>query len=139
MKRLLFLALCGVMAGALLAKLNSAHALEAFKKEFDNKYVKKDGTTDAEKNLAAAAEKAKCNICHVGKSKKARNEYGKALSTLLTKKDAKNSEKIQKALDDIATMKSDPKDASSPTFGELISEGKLPGGDPAAAAPAAGN
>jgi hypothetical protein len=139
MKNACLLALVGFAAGTLLARLPLATAVEPFKKEFEAKYVKKDATTDAEKNLAAAAEKAKCNVCHVGKSKKNRNEYGKALGTLLTKKDGKNTEKIQDALDKVAAMKSNPKDDSSPTFGDLIKEGKLPGGEEPAAAATTGN
>jgi hypothetical protein len=139
MKNACLLALVGFTVGTLLARLPLATAVEPFKKEFDAKYVKKDGTTDAEKNFAAAAEKAKCNVCHVGKSKKNRNEYGKALGQLITKKDGKNVEKIQEAMDKVAAMKSNPKDDGSPTFGDLIKEGKLPGGDEAAAGATAGN
>ena len=139
MKNACLLALVGFAAGTLLARLPLATAVEPFKKEFDAKYVKKDATTDAEKNLAAAAEKAKCNICHVGKSKKNRNEYGKALGTLLTKKDGKDSAKIQDALEKVAGMKSNSKDDGSPTFGDLIKAGKLPGGDEPTATAATGN
>ena len=132
------LAVCGSIAvGSLLAQ--TAFGVESFKKEFEAKYVKKDPTTDAEKSLAAAVTKTKCNVCHVGKTKKVRNEYGKALDELLDKKtDAKNIPKIQEALDKVAGMKSDPKDPNSPTFGQLIVQGKLPGGEePAAPAAAA--
>ena len=71
-------------------------AVEPFKKEFDAKYVKKEPGTDAEKEFAAAVAQAKCNVCHAGTSKKMRNDYGKALGTLLKKADAKNIPKIQK-------------------------------------------
>jgi hypothetical protein len=88
-------------------------------------YVK-DGTP-----LAAAVEEAKCNVCHVGKSKKDRNAYGHALAERLDKKeDAKNVEKIRKALEEVAALSSDPAKADAPTFGQLIAEGKLPGGAP---------
>jgi hypothetical protein len=131
MKNLCLLALCGFVVGALGARVHSAHAIEAFKKEFEAKYVKKDGSSDAEKSFAAAVEKAKCNVCHVGKTKKVRNDYGKALGALVTKKDGKDSAKIQEAFDKVAAEKSKPGDANSPTFGDLIKEGKLPGGEPA--------
>ncbi len=135
MKSLFCLSLCGLMAGALLGTVHSAGAVEAFKKEFEAKYVKKEPATDAEKSFTAAVEKAKCAVCHVGKTKKVRNDYGKALGALVTKKDAKDTAKIQEALDKIHGAKSKPDDASSPTFGELIEQGKLPGGDvPAPAA-----
>ena len=117
-----------------LAAVQSAHAIPAFNKEFENKYVKKEPANDSEKALAAAVAKVKCNVCHAGKTKKERNEYGKALKGLLDKKtDIKNIPKIQKALETVAGMKSDPKDPSSPTFGELIEQGKLPGGEQLAA------
>lgn len=117
---------CGVM----LAGAPVAHAVDAFKKEFDAKYVKKDSAEPNEKSLAEAVAAAKCNVCHAGKSKKERNEYGKALATLLKKGDAKDTAKIQDALEKVAAMKSSSADASAPTFGELISQGKLPGGTP---------
>ena len=139
MKNLCLLTLCGFLAGSLLARIEPVQAVEAFKKEFVNKYVKKDSTDPADKALAEAVTKANCNVCHVGKNKKARNEYGKALDELLDKKtDAKDIAKIQKALDTVAEKKSDPKNAGSPTFGELIKQGKLPGGEETATA-AAGN
>ncbi|MBI3838144.1 MAG: hypothetical protein HY288_09465 [Planctomycetia bacterium] len=131
MKNLCLLALsCFVV----LAVVQSAHAIPAFNKEFENKYVKKESTNDSEKALAAAVAKVKCNVCHMGKTKKVRNEYGKALDELLDKKtDIKDIPKIQAALEKVAGMKSNPNDPSSPTFGELLEQGKLPGGEESAA------
>jgi hypothetical protein len=101
-----------------------AFAIKQFFDEFKTVYVK-DGTP-----LAAAVETAKCNVCHVGKSKKDRNAYGNALAEKLDKKeDAKNVEKIRKALEEVAALPSDSAKADSPTFGALIAEGKLPGGN----------
>jgi hypothetical protein len=134
MKNLCLLTLCGFLVGALTSSVKPVFGIDAFKKEFVAKYVKKDPTTDEDKAFAAAVTKANCNVCHVGKTKKVRNEYGKALDELLDKKaDMKNTAKIQEALDKVGGMKSDPKDDTSPTFGELISKGKLPGGEPAPA------
>ena len=126
MKNVCMLALCGFVAGTLMARVQMVYAVDAFKKSFDAMYVKKEPATDAEKSLAAAVEKAKCNVCHVGKTKKVRNDYGKAVGALVTKKDAKDAAKIEDALKKVAGEKSKPDDASSPTFGELISQGKLP-------------
>lgn len=101
-----------------------AFAIKQFFDEFKTVYVK-EGTP-----LAAAVETAKCNVCHVGKSKKDRNAYGNALAERLDKKeDAKNVEKIRKALEEVAGLSSDPAKADAPTFGKLIEEGKLPGGN----------
>jgi len=109
-----------VLAGG---PVREAYAIKQFADEFKAMYVK-DGTP-----LAAAVEEAKCNVCHMGKSKKDRNAYGNALAERLDKKeDAKNVEKIRKALEDVAALPSDPAKADAPTFGQLIADGKLPGG-----------
>ncbi len=122
---------CGwVAAGLLLAVAAPAQARPPYKKEFDAKYAKADGT-EIEKALAAKAEKAKCNICHKGKSKKDRNAYGEALSQFLKKEDEKDLEKIRASLDKVSEMKSKKDDDKSPTFGELIKNGDLPGGEEA--------
>jgi adenosylmethionine-8-amino-7-oxononanoate aminotransferase len=102
-----------------------AFAIKQFADEFKAVYVK-EGTP-----LAAAVEEAKCNVCHVGKSKKDRNSYGHALAERLDKKeDAKNVEKIRQALVEVAALSSDPTKPDAPTYGALIDQGKLPGGDP---------
>jgi hypothetical protein len=112
------------LAVAMGSSAREAFAIKQFFDEFKTVYVK-DGTP-----LAAAVETAKCNVCHVGKSKKDRNAYGNALAEKLDKKeDAKNVEKIRKALEDVAALPSDSAKADSPTFGALIAEGKLPGGN----------
>jgi cytochrome c2 len=127
MKNFCLLVLCGFVVGTLLARIESAFAVAPFKKEFEEKYVKKDPASPAEKALAAAVAEAKCNVCHVGKSKKDRNAYGEALNALLDRKtDMKDTAKIQAALNTVAEQKSSP---DAPTFGELIKQGKLPGGE----------
>ena len=101
--------------------VREAYAIKQFADEFKAMYVK-DGTP-----LAAAVEEAKCNVCHMGKSKKDRNAYGNALADLLDKKDdAKNVEKIRQSLEKVAAMPSDPAKPDSPKFGDLIKQGKLP-------------
>lgn len=135
MKYFGWLVVFGFIGGALLASLEPAQAVDAFKKEFEAKYVKKDGGSPEEVAFAAAVGKAKCNVCHYGTNKKNRNDYGKALDELLDKKaDVKDKEKIAAALDTVADMKSKPGDESAPTFGDLIKQGKLPSEEPAQAA-----
>lgn len=135
MKNFCLLAVFGLVAGALLAQIDSAHAIDPFKKAFDAKYVKASPSTPEEKALAEAVKQAKCNVCHVGVKKKDKNAYGIALDELLDRKtDAKDMDKINDALEKVAAMKSDPKNDASPTFGELISQGKLPSEDTAQAA-----
>jgi len=101
-----------------------AFAIKQFSDEFKALYVK-EGTP-----LAAAVQEAKCNVCHVaGEKKEKRNPYGNALAERLDKKeDVENKEKIRKALEEVASLSSDPAKADAPTFGGLIKEGKLPGG-----------
>ena len=110
-----------VVAIGVAASGSQAFAIKQFADEFKDMYVK-DGTP-----LAAEVEKAKCNVCHAGKSKKERNAYGQALAELLDKKEDKdNKEKIRSALEEVASKPS--AGAGSPTFGDLIKDGKLPGG-----------
>lgn len=130
MKKALWMLCAAAVIGGLT--ISSAQAIPPFKKEFDAKYVDKNSTDATVKAFSEAAAKANCLICHAkdasGKAdNKVRNAYGQALDKLLDKKtDAKDLPKIQKALDDVAKEKSDPANASSKTFGELIKEGKLP-------------
>jgi hypothetical protein len=66
----------------------------------------------------------------MGKSKKDRNAYGHALAERLDKKeDKENTAKIRKALEEVAALPSDPAKPDSPTFGALLKDGKLPGGE----------
>lgn len=123
-------ALGALAAAVLLGSVSSAKADKLFRDEFIAVYVKADSSDAKDKAFAEACETAKCNICHVGFSKKNRNAYGEALDKLLDRAaDKDNKEKIRKALEKVAAMKSDPKDSKSPTFGELLKAGKLPGGD----------
>ena len=123
-----------LVAGAAVAwvcggSAREAFAIKQFFDEFKAVYVKPDSADPAEKALVAGVESAKCNVCHEGTSKKERNAYGNALAERLNKKeDAKNVEKIKKALEEVAALPSDPAKADSPTFGALLKEGKLPGG-----------
>ncbi len=133
MKRVIVVALSGglVAAAMLWGSTPSAFAIKAFSDQFRAKYVKEKPTNDKEKELAEAVTKAKCLVCHRGRSKKDRNPYGLQLAELLDRRtDRDKIEKIHKAMDKVAKMKSDPKKKDSPTFGELIADGKLPGGDP---------
>lgn len=123
-----------VMAGiavALVAGASSrpAYAIKQFFDEFKAVYVKPESADANEKALAAEVETAKCNVCHAGSNKKERNAYGNALAELLDKKaDAKNVEKIKDALNKVAGMSSDSSKPDAPTFGDLMKQGKLPGG-----------
>ena len=133
MRKAVLLLLAGGFVAAMMLWVSapSALAVKAFSDQFKAKYVKEKPANDKEKAFAEAVAKAKCLVCHEGKRKKDRNPYGRQLAELLDRKtDQENVEKIQKAMDKVAKMKSDPKKKDSPTFGELIAAGKLPGGEP---------
>ena len=118
-----------VTAFATSGLANSAHAVKQFSDQFLKLY-KVDKSSPEKSDFEKAVLEAKCFVCHQGKkSKKNRNRYGANLSKLLDKKkDAKNPKKIVEALNKVAKMHIDPKDKESPTFGDLIKSGKLPGG-----------
>jgi hypothetical protein len=135
-RRRTFLAVC--VAATLAVNAASVRALPPFFKEFQAKYVKPDSADEKDKAFAAlVVQKAKCNVCHVGTNKKMRNAYGMQLAMILKKDNFKPDrlkneadkvkEEINAALDAVAAKKS--ADDSSPTFGELIAQGKLPGGE----------
>lgn len=115
--------LTGILLTASLTQ--PALAVLQFQKEFVKLYV----GDDKESDWALQVKAAKCFICHQGKSRKHHNSYGQHLVPLLDrKKDAKNPEKIIEALKKVAAIHSVEGDNSSPTFGELIKSGTLPGG-----------
>jgi len=133
MRKLLFCLALGAVTGALWLgrPAPQASADKAFRDQFVAVYVKPDSDDLKDKAFAAAVEKAKCTICHVGKVKKNRNRYGKALAELLSRKtDTEDKEKIRAALKKVEPKHCDPKNEKSPTFGELIHAGKLPGEEP---------
>ncbi|MGB9688870.1 hypothetical protein [Thermogutta sp.] len=106
---------------------STALAVTQFRTQFVARYVKKDSNDPKDRAFAELVERAGCNICHLGDDKTKRNAYGQALDKLLDRKtDARDKEKIQKALEIVEKEKVDPKDPKSPTFGDRIKAGKLP-------------
>lgn len=125
-KKILMVAVSAFAISGLAAP---ALAIKQFSDEFLKLY-KVDSKAEEKSEFAKAVLEAKCFTCHQGrKSKKNRNAYGAELAKLLDrKKDAKNPEKIVEALEKVAKMHTDPDDEKSPTYGDLIKAGKLPGG-----------
>jgi mono/diheme cytochrome c family protein len=117
------LAVAGLVLGV---AVRPAWAVKEFKEGFEAKYVKPDSQDPKDVAFREAVAQAKCSVCHVGESRKARNAYGKALGQSLRKNDKKDAEKIAKSLEKVAGMKSDPSKPDAPTFGERIAQGKLP-------------
>lgn len=110
---------------AAIVSVRPAHAILQFQKEWVKLYVGDDKDSD----FAKEVKKAGCLLCHQGKLRKHHNPYGEHLVPLLDKKaDMKNPEKIVEALKKVEVMHSVEGDDKSPTYGELIKQGKLPGG-----------
>lgn len=125
MKKVALLSLIGicVFGLSLMLSTDDANARPNYNSAFKDMYVK-EGTP-----LAKAVDEVKCNVCHEGKKKKNRNVYGKAVHEALGGEKIKDKDKINAALEKAAKMHSDPEDKDSPTFGELLKEGKLPAGE----------
>lgn len=120
-----------MMAAAMISVGNTAWAIKPFEEAFKKAYYKPSSTDANEKKLAEAIDKITdaetknaCGICHPGKSKKERNEYGTALSKLVKKADKDDAKKIA---DSIKAIEGE-KNAAGKSFGELIKAGTLPGG-----------
>jgi len=105
--------ICVAVAGLMLASAftGGADARPAYMKKFKSKYTK-----------VAENNKITCAVCHPAKSKKERNDYGKALGKSVSKNE-KDDTKIGEALDKAAKEKN----ADGKTFQSLLDEGKLPG------------
>lgn len=106
------------------ADVQEAHARSQYQKQMGKLYpalLKEKGSGEEGK------KKFKCSVCHPGKTKKKRNDYGVALSKAIGKKNEKDTDKIKKAFEKVAKEKS-TKDKAK-TYGELIEEKKLPGTD----------
>ena len=140
MKKLVILLFAVVVSGSTFLGLYVGSALSRpqYFGEFKKLYVKPDGS-DEEKMLAKAAAEARCMVCHEpGNDRKLRNRYGKELAKLLIPADWDTSKKfpgetdkskVDDALKKVADMHVDPNDSKSPTYGDLIKAGKLPGSD----------
>ena len=88
---------------------------------------------DSEAVVAKTKAADKCNLCHdaASKSKKDRNEYGKALSKHMGedafKKVKDDKDALTKAFGEALKATEADKHSSGKTFGEVIKAGKLPG------------
>ena len=126
MRRLVVMLVMGVCAVCGLAP--PASAIVAFKREFQKLYITPD--TNEEFAKLVKSNKTGCFACHQGKKRTNHNAYGEELVKLLDKKkDIKNTKKIIASLRKVEKMHSDPDDEKSPTYGDLIKENKLPGGE----------
>jgi hypothetical protein len=125
---------------AAFAFAQAAFALPAFRKAFEERYVK----NNANAAFAEQVKKEGCNVCHVkGEKKDVRNAYGKVLADLIpgdaqerlkaagesgkAAEEAKLLEELQKAFTKAETTPVNGKDGE--TFGDRIKAGKLPAGE----------
>lgn len=127
MKKVCVSVVLGLVAAALCVQ--NASALPPFNKEWTEKYVEGNGNP----KFVEAVGTAKCNVCHMGTSKKDHNEYGIAVKKYLTK--AKYNEIKD---DDVAAKKyilegfqkaEAEKNGGNKTYGDLLKSGELPGGE----------
>lgn len=127
MRSLMLFALLAVLS-TLSVGAPQALATAQFQAVFLKEYINDHEDKDFAKMVKT---KARCHSCHRGKKVGPyHNAFGKHLIALLDpEKDKKDVDKIKAALAKVVAMHSDPKDDKSPTYGELIEQGKLPGGD----------
>jgi hypothetical protein len=133
MKKVALMGCAGIAVSAMVFGLSArtAQSRPQYKVAFLAKYVKPDSTDPAEKAFAGLVKEANCQVCHEpGMNRKLRNQYGKELAKVFDPPNQKDKMKIDEVLDKVAAIHLDEKDPKSPTFGELIKQGKLPGGDP---------
>lgn len=109
MRNLVVVAVAGMF---LASAFSSADARPKYKGAFEKKYPK-----------VAEANKIDCSVCHPGKEKKEKNNYGDALGKAVAKNEA-DEKKIDEALGKIESEKSA---VEGKTFGDLLKDGKLPG------------
>lgn len=115
-------------AATLLAR--PALALPPFSAVWKVKYV--EGNKD--EKFLAAVDSAKCNVCHdaASKSKKDKNEYGKAVGKYLTKaeydKVKADMEAAKKFIQEGLAKAEAEKNGSGKTYGEMLKAGTLPSG-----------
>lgn len=102
----------GALSLVIACTVDSTEARPKYYGEFKKEYKNVEGLNDV-----------KCNVCHKGKSKKDKNDYGIAFGTTLNAKNAKDSEQIQKAL---KGTEGKPSKIDGKTYGELLKANKLP-------------
>ena len=117
-----------IVGGLLSATARPAAAVLQFYKVWETEYL----TDHPDKDYVALVKKPanRCFVCHEGKNRKHRNEYGKLMEESLdARKDTKDKEKILAAIKAAGEKHFDPNDESSETFAERIAAGKFPGGE----------
>ena len=127
-KRFICLAVASLAAAILWMGIGAQTAMahKEFKEVFVKEYVKADSTDPKDMAFAKAANTASCAICHSPKDKKIRNAYGKVVEKFLTGVKKSETDKIKEGLEKAAEEHTVAGDATSPTYGDKIADGKLP-------------
>jgi len=124
MKKVCVTVVLGLVAVAFT--LQSASALPPFNKEWTAKYV--EGNTNTK--FVEAVGTAKCNVCHMGTSKKDHNEYGKAVKKYLTKAKyneiKEDAEAAKKYILEGLTKSEGEKNAAGKAYGDQLKAGETP-------------
>lgn len=110
MRKLITVAVAGLAFAAAFSG-GDAEARPKYKGAFEKKYPK-----------VGESNKIDCSVCHPGKEKKEKNNYGDALGKVVSKNEA-DEKKIEEALGKIESEKSA---VEGKTFGDLLKDGKLP-------------
>ncbi|MGD9634452.1 MAG: hypothetical protein AB7G28_03055 [Pirellulales bacterium] len=118
--------LCSFLAACVLLGLvtRPAAAVLQFYKVWEEEYL----TNHPDQEYAKLVKKPanRCFVCHVGKNRKHRNEYGKLMEADLDpRKDTKNKEKILEVIKKASEGKFD----DSTTFAQRIEASKFPAGE----------
>jgi hypothetical protein len=125
MKKVCVTVVLGIVAVAI--SMQSASALPPFNKEWTAKYVEGKASSDP---FVAAAQTAKCNVCHMGTSKKDHNPYGQAVKKHLTKAKyneiKEDPEAAKKYIAEGLAKSEGEKNAAGKTWGEIIKSGGIP-------------
>jgi len=111
---------------AIAAVAPPAYAVKEFLAELEAKYVKRNSKKRNDVLLTVAFEQARCTICHPGDNKHKLTEYGGLVAWRINKFDKANKKKIQQAFDEVGAIRSDSRNAKSPTYRQLFLQGKLP-------------
>jgi hypothetical protein len=75
----------------------------------------------AEKN--EVKKSVRCNVCHVGATKKNRNDYGKAIAKAL---DGKQNVRVKAKFEDALKTAAKEKNPDGKAFGDLLEANELP-------------
>jgi hypothetical protein len=126
MKKVCVTVILGFVAVAFC--VSSASALPPFQKEWKAKYTEGNSNTA----FVEAAEAAKCNVCHMGTSKKDHNEYGKMVKKYLTKAKyneiKEDTEAAKKYIAESLLKAEAEKNGAGKTYGEMLKAGEPPFG-----------